>query len=165
MQKDLQISNIMEVPKIEKITLSMGIGEALSDKKVAQNVMQIMSTIAGQKAVLCPAKKSVASFKVRKGWIIGCKVTLRKKVMYNFLDRLVNIAIPRIRDFRGFNKNKGMDGFGNFNMGITEQIIFPEVDYEKLDKIRGMNISITTSASNNEHALKLLKAFNFPFTD
>lgn len=155
-------SNVMEVPRITKITLNMGVGEAIGDRKVMENAVGDMEKIAGQKAVVCKARKSVAGFKVREGWPIGCKVTLRRERMYEFLDRLVNIAIPRIRDFRGMNP-KGFDGRGNYNMGVREQIIFPEVDYDKIDALRGMDISITTTAKTDEEGRALLAAFNFPF--
>jgi large subunit ribosomal protein L5 len=154
--------NIMDVPRIEKITLNMGVGEAIGDKKVIEHALSDMEKIAGLKPVTTLARKSVASFKVRDGYPIGCKVTLRKDRMYEFLDRLISIAIPRIRDFRGLN-GKSFDGRGNYSMGVKEQIIFPEIDYEKIDKIRGMDITITTSAKTNEEAKALLKAFNFPF--
>ena len=155
-------TNPMEVPRIEKITLNMGVGEAIGDKKVMEAALSDMEKIAGQKPVTTLARKSVAAFKVREGYPIGCKVTLRKDRMYEFLDRLINIAIPRERDFRGLN-GKSFDGRGNYSMGIKEQIIFAEIDYEKIDKIRGMDITITTSAKTNEDAKALLKAFNFPF--
>ena len=154
--------NVMEVPRITKITLNMGVGEALGDRKIMENAVGDMEKIAGQKAVVCKARKSVAGFKVREGWPIGCKVTLRRERMYEFLDRLVNIAIPRIRDFRGMSP-KGFDGRGNYNMGVREQIIFPEVDYDKIDALRGMDISITTTAKTDEEGRALLAAFNFPF--
>ena len=160
LQKDLNIQNPNAVPKIEKITINMGLGDALGDKKVLQNALEEMSTIAGQKAVTCYARKSVASFKIREGNPIGCKVTLRKTKMYEFLDRLVNVAIPRIRDFRGL-KATAFDGRGNYNMGLTEQYVFPEIDFEKVVKVRGMDIAITTSATNDD-AKKLLAMFNFP---
>jgi len=155
-------TNPMDVPRIEKITLNMGVGEAIGDKKVMEAALSDMEKIAGQKPVTTLARKSVAAFKVREGYPIGCKVTLRKDRMYEFLDRLINIAIPRERDFRGLN-GKSFDGRGNYSMGIKEQIIFAEIDYEKIDKIRGMDITITTSAKTNEDAKALLKAFNFPF--
>ena len=154
--------NIMDVPRIEKITLNMGVGEAIGDKKVIEHALSDMEKISGLKPVTTLARKSVASFKVRDGYPIGCKVTLRKDRMYEFLDRLISIAIPRIRDFRGLN-GKSFDGRGNYSMGVKEQIIFPEIDYEKIDKIRGMDITITTSAKTNEEAKALLTAFNFPF--
>ena len=154
--------NPMMVPRIEKITLNMGVGEAIGDKKVIENALGDMQKICGQKPVMTLARKSVASFKVRDGYPIGCKVTLRRDQMYEFLDRLISIAIPRIRDFRGLN-GKSFDGRGNYSMGIKEQIIFPEIEYEKIDKLRGMDITITTSAKTNEEAKALLTAFNFPF--
>jgi large subunit ribosomal protein L5 len=162
LQKELGVSNPMQVPKIEKITINMGLGSALGDKKVLQSALEEMSLISGQKPMTCNARKSVASFKLREGNPIGCKVTLRKEKMYEFLDRLVNIAIPRIRDFRGLNE-KSFDGRGNYNMGLTEQIVFPEIDFEKVTRVRGMDIAITTSAQNNDDAKKLLAMFNFPF--
>ena len=154
--------NVMQVPRIEKITLNMGLGEAIGDKKVIGHALSDMEKIAGQKPVTTLARKSVASFKVRDGYPIGCKVTLRNERMYEFLDRLISIAIPRIRDFRGQNP-KSFDGRGNYNMGVKEQIIFPEIEYEKIDTIRGMDICITTSAKNDEDGRALLAAFNFPF--
>ena len=154
--------NIMQVPRIEKITINMGVGEAIGDKKVIENALADMEKISGQKPVTTLARKSVASFKVRDGYPIGCKVTLRKERMYEFLDRLISVAIPRIRDFRGMS-SKAFDGRGNYNMGVKEQIIFPEIEYEKIDALRGMDINITTSASNDEDARALMAAFNFPF--
>ena len=154
--------NVMDVPRITKITLNMGLGEAIGDKKVLENAMGDMEKITGQKPVATLARKSVASFKVRDGYPIGCKVTLRSERMYEFLDRLISISVPRIRDFRGLNP-KSFDGRGNYNMGVKEQIIFPEIEYEKIDSIRGMDICITTSAKDNEGGLALLKEFNFPF--
>lgn len=162
LKEELGITNVNAVPKITKITLNMGVGEALGDKKIMTHAVSDMEAIAGQKVVVTNARKSVAGFKVRQGWPIGCKVTLRKDRMYEFLDRLINIAIPRERDFRGLNP-KSFDGQGNFAMGIKEQIIFPEIDYDKIDKLRGMDIVVTTSATNDEEGLALLKAFNFPF--
>ncbi|MBT3195636.1 MAG: 50S ribosomal protein L5 [Candidatus Ruthia sp.] len=162
LQKELGLNNPMQVPKIEKITINMGLGSALGDKKILQSALEEMSLISGQKPLTCNARKSVASFKLREGNPIGCKVTLRKEKMYEFLDRLVNIAIPRIRDFRGLNE-KSFDGRGNYNMGLTEQIVFPEIDFEKVTRTRGMDIAVTTSATNNEDAKKLLAMFNFPF--
>ena len=151
----------MQAPRIVKITLNMGLGGAAADKKVIENAMQDMTRISGQKPVVCKARKSVANFKVREGWPIGCKATLRRERMYEFLDRLISIAIPRIRDFRGLNA-KAFDGRGNYNMGIKEQIIFPEIDYDKIDALRGMNITITTSARTDEEGRALLAAFKFP---
>lgn len=159
---DQGYKNPMDVPRIEKITLNMGVGEGVSDKKVVEAARTDMEKIAGQKPVITLARKSVASFKLREEAPIGCKVTLRKEHMYEFLDRLINIAVPRIRDFRGLN-GKSFDGRGNYSMGVKEQIIFPEIDYEKIDKIRGMDITITTSAKTDDEAKALLKAFNFPF--
>ena len=154
--------NVMEVPRITKVTLNMGVGGALGDRKVMDHAVSDMEKIAGQKAVVCKARKSVAGFKVREDWPIGCKVTLRSDRMYEFLDRLINIAIPRVRDFRGMSP-KSFDGRGNYNMGVQEQIIFPEVDYDKIDTLRGMDIAITTTAKTNEEGRALLAAFNFPF--
>nr|VFJ43676.1 MAG: large subunit ribosomal protein L5 [Candidatus Kentron sp. FM]VFJ45600.1 MAG: large subunit ribosomal protein L5 [Candidatus Kentron sp. FM]VFK06952.1 MAG: large subunit ribosomal protein L5 [Candidatus Kentron sp. FM] len=154
--------SIMQVPCITKITLNMGVGEAISDKKLLDNAAGDLEKIGGQKPVISYARKSVAAFKVRKGWAIGCKVTLRRARMYEFLDRLISIAIPRIRDFRGFSP-KAFDGWGNYNLGIREQIIFPEIDYDKIDAIRGLDIAITTSAMTDEEGRALLVAFNFPF--
>lgn len=154
--------NVMQVPRIEKITINMGVGEAIGDKKVIENALADLERISGQKPVTTLARKSVASFKVREGYPIGCKVTLRKQRMYEFLDRLISVAIPRIRDFRGMSP-KAFDGRGNYNMGVKEQIIFPEIEYEKIDALRGMDINITTSAANDEDARALLAAFNFPF--
>lgn len=156
------MSNPMQVPKIVKITINMGLGSALGDKKVLQSALEEMSLISGQKPLTCNARKSVASFKLREGNPIGCKVTLRKQRMYEFLDRLVNIAIPRIRDFRGL-KTTAFDGRGNYNMGITEQTTFAEIDFEKVTRVRGMDIAITTSAKSDEDAKKLLAMFKFPF--
>jgi large subunit ribosomal protein L5 len=156
--------NVMEVPKITKICLNMGVGEAVGDKKVMGRAVGDMTAIAGQKPVVRLARKSVASFKIRDGWPVGCKVTLRRERMYEFLDRLVSIAIPRVRDFRGLNR-KSFDGRGNYSMGVKEQIMFPEIDYDQIDVIRGMDITITTTAKNDEEALALLQAFNFPFKE
>ncbi|EAV47728.1 50S ribosomal protein L5 [Methylophilaceae bacterium] len=152
----------MQVPRIKKITLNMGLGEAVADKKVIEHAVGDMQKIAGQKPVVTKAKKSIATFKIRDDYPVGCKVTLRKSVMYTFLDRLINIAIPRERDFRGISA-KSFDGRGNYNMGITEQIIFPEIEYDKIDALRGMNITITTTAKTDEEARALLAAFSFPF--
>jgi large subunit ribosomal protein L5 len=162
LKEELGLPNIMAVPRIQKITLNMGVGDAVADRKVMESAVADMTAIAGQQPIVCNARKSEAGFKIREGWPIGCKVTLRRQRMFDFLDRLVGIAIPRIRDFRGLNP-KSFDGRGNFSMGITEQIVFPEIDYDKIDKIRGLDICITTSAENNEQALALLKAFKFPF--
>ena len=155
-------TSVMQVPRIEKITLNMGVGEAVADKKVMEHAVGDMEKIAGQKAVVTKAKKSVAAFKIRDDYPVGCKVTLRRERMYEFFDRLVTVAIPRIRDFRGLS-SRSFDGRGNFNMGVKEQIIFPEIDYDKIDAIRGMNITITTTAKTDEEAKALLSAFNFPF--
>lgn len=157
----LGLANVMEVPKLKKITLNMGVGEASRNKKVLESALEDMTAIAGQKAVKTMSRKSIAGFKIRDGWPIGCKVTLRGKRMYEFFDRLVNIAIPRVRDFRGLS-GKSFDGRGNYSMGIREQIVFPEIDYDKIDMIRGMDITITTSAKTDEHARALLEAFSFP---
>jgi len=156
------MTNPMEVPRITKITVNMGVGEAIADKKIIENAVSDMEKITGQKPVITLARKSVASFKVRDGYPVGCKVTLRRARMYEFLDRLINIATPRIRDFRGLNP-KSFDGRGNYNMGVKEQIIFPEIDYEKIDALRGMDICITTTAKTDDDGRALLKAFNFPF--
>ena len=160
----LALENIMEVPKITKVTLNMGVGEAVTDKKVMAHATRDMTVISGQKPIVINARKSVATFKIRDGWPVGCKVTLRRERMYEFLDRLVNISIPRIRDFRGLNR-KSFDGRGNYSFGITEQIMFSEIDFDKIDTIRGMDITITTSARNDAEGLALLQAFNFPFKD
>ncbi|MEW8029449.1 MAG: 50S ribosomal protein L5 [Candidatus Thiodiazotropha sp.] len=157
-----QFGSIMQVPRITKITLNMGVGEAIGDKKVLENAVADMEKIAGQKAIITHARKSIAGFKVREGWPIGCKVTLRRERMYEFLDRLINIAIPRIRDFRGLN-GKSFDGRGNYSMGVKEQIMFPEIDYDKIDAIRGLDITITTTAKTDEEGRALLEAFKFPF--
>ena len=164
MLEKFSYDNVMEVPKVTKITLNMGVGEAVGDKKVMARAVGDMEAIAGQKAIVNNARKSVASFKIRDGWPVGCKVTLRRERMYEFLDRLVNIAIPRIRDFRGLNR-KSFDGRGNYSMGVKEQIMFPEIDYDQIDVIRGMDITITTTAKNDEEAMALLQAFNFPFKE
>lgn len=160
--KQFNYKSVMQVPRIEKITLNMGLGEAVADKKVLENATADMQAIAGQKPVVTVARKSVAGFKIREGYPIGCKVTLRGERMWEFFERLVSIAIPRIRDFRGLNP-KSFDGRGNYSMGVREQIIFPEIEYDKIDKIRGMDITITTSAKDNEEGHALLTAFNFPF--
>ncbi len=164
LQKKLGLSNAMEVPRIKKITVNMGIGEAVQDKKTIEKAVNDLEKLAGQKVVITRAKKSVASFKIREGMPIGAKVTLRRERMYEFLDRLINVALPRVRDFRGLN-SKSFDGNGNYSLGVKEQIIFPEIDYDKIDKIRGLDICITTSASNDEEGLALLKEFNFPIKD
>ena len=162
LKEELGLSNAMEVPRVTKITLNMGVGEAVGDKKVLENAVSDMQKIAGQKPVVTKSRKSIAGFKIRDGWPIGCKVTLRDEQMYEFLDRFISIAIPRIRDFRGVS-GKQFDGRGNVAMGITEQIIFPEIDYDQVDKLRGMDVVITTSAKNDEQGRALLSAFNFPF--
>ena len=151
LKEELGLTNVMEVPRVTKITLNMGVGEAVGDKKVLENAVADMQKIAGQKPVVTKSRKSIAGFKIRDGWPIGCKVTLRDERMYEFLERLIDIAIPRIRDFRGIS-GKQFDGRGNFAMGVTEQIIFPEIDYDQVDKLRGMDIVITTSAKNDEQA-------------
>ncbi len=162
LKEELGLANVMEVPRITKITLNMGVGEAVGDKKILDAAVADMQRISGQKPVVTKARKSIAGFKIRDGWPIGAKVTLRGERMYEFLERLVSIAIPRIRDFRGISP-KSFDGRGNFAMGVTEQIIFPEIEYDKVDKLRGMDITITTTARNNDEGRALLKAFNFPF--
>ena len=162
LMEKLGVNNVMAVPKLTKVVINMGVGEALTDKKHLESAVNDLELIAGQKAVITKASKSVASFKLREGWPVGCKVTLRGDRMYDFIERLVNIAIPRERDFRGLNP-KSFDGQGNYSMGIKEQIIFPEINYDNIDKIRGMDICINTSASNNEDAKALLEALNFPF--
>lgn len=162
LKEELKLSNVMEIPRITKITLNMGVGEAIGDKKVLESAVADMEKISGQKVVITKARRSIAGFKVREEWPIGCKVTLRSERMYEFLERLVSIAIPRIRDFRGISP-KQFDGRGNFSMGVTEQIIFPEIEYDQIDKLRGMDICITTTARNDDEGRALLKAFNFPF--
>ncbi|MGM0593216.1 MAG: 50S ribosomal protein L5 [Pseudomonadota bacterium] len=162
LKDELKVPNIMAVPRIEKITINMGVGEAAADKKVLENAVADLTKVSGQKPIITKARKSVAGFKIREGWPIGCKVTLRRERMYEFLDRLIAIAIPRVRDFRGLNR-KSFDGRGNYSMGVREQIIFPEIDYDKIDTLRGMDITITTSAKTDDEARALLKAFNFPF--
>jgi large subunit ribosomal protein L5 len=162
LMEQFQYKTVMEVPRIEKITLNMGVGEAVADKKVMENAVSDLEKIAGQKPLITKAKKSIAGFKIRDDYPVGCKVTLRKNNMYAFLDRLISIAIPRIRDFRGISA-KSFDGRGNYNMGIKEQIIFPEIEYDKIDALRGMNITITTSAKTDDEAKGLLSAFSFPF--
>lgn len=154
--------NVMEVPRIDKITVNMGVGEAVSDKKTLDNAQSELALITGQKPAVTRARKSIAGFKVREGWPIGCKVTLRRARMYEFLDRLINVAIPRIRDFRGFSP-KAFDGRGNYTLGVREQIIFPEIEYDKTDAVRGMDITVTTTAKTDAEARALLDAFNFPF--
>ncbi len=152
----------MQVPRIEKITLNMGVGEAIADKKVMDHAVADLRAISGQQPIVTHARKSVAGFKIREGWPVGCKVTLRRERMYEFLDRLVNVAIPRTRDFRGLSR-KSFDGRGNYSMGVREQIMFPEIDYDKIDALRGLDITITTSARTDEEGRALLEAFNFPF--
>ena len=161
LKEELGFENIMEVPRITKITLNMGVGEALGDKKVLDNAAGDLQKIAGQKPIITKARKSIAGFKVREGWPIGCKVTLRGERMYEFLDRLISIAIPRVRDFRGISP-KSFDGRGNFAMGITEQIVFPEIDYDQVDALRGLDITITTTARTDDEGRALLRAFSFP---
>ncbi|GAB56798.1 large subunit ribosomal protein L5 [Glaciecola punicea ACAM 611] len=160
--KQFGYKSVMQVPRVEKITLNMGLGEAVADKKVLESAQAEMAAIAGQKPVVTVARKSVAGFKIREGYPIGCKVTLRGERMWEFLERFISITIPRIRDFRGLNP-KSFDGKGNYSMGIREQIIFPEIDFDKVDKMRGMDITITTSAETNDEAHALLSAFSFPF--
>lgn len=163
LKNDLGLENVMQIPRVTKVVLNMSVGEAVSDSKKLQLAVEDLTAIAGQKPVITKAKKSIAGFKLREGMAIGAKVTLRKDRMYEFIDRLVNIAMPRIRDFRGLSV-KSFDGKGNFSMGIKEQIIFPEINYDKVDKVRGFDITICTTAKNNEEAIALLKAINFPFT-
>lgn len=161
LKEELGLANVMEVPRISKITLNMGVGEALGDKKILENAVADLEKISGQKVVVTRARKSIAGFKVREGWPIGCKVTLRRERMYEFLERMIGIAIPRIRDFRGISP-KSFDGRGNFAMGVSEQIIFPEIDYDKVDTLRGLDITITTTARTDDEGRALLRAFNFP---
>jgi len=162
LKEKFQYANVMEVPRITKVTLNMGLGDAVADKKVIEHALSDMTAVAGQKPVVTKARKSIAAFKIRDGYPIGCKVTLRRGRMYEFLDRLINVAIPRIRDFRGFSP-RAFDGRGNYSLGVKEQIIFPEIDYDRIDKIRGMDITITTNAKSDEEAKALLEAFRFPF--
>ncbi len=162
LSKKFEYKSVMEIPRITKITLNMGVGEAVGDKKILENAVGDMTKIAGQKPVVTKARKSIAGFKIREGYPIGCMVTLRGTRMYEFLDRLVTIAMPRIRDFRGIS-GKGFDGRGNYNLGVKEQIIFPEIEYDKIDALRGLNISITTTAKTDEEAKALLAGFKFPF--
>ena len=164
LKEELGLSNVMEVPKITKISLNMGVGEAIGDRKQLDAAVSNLEAIAGQKVVTNNARKSIAGFKIREGYPIGCKVTLRRERMYEFLDRLINIAIPRQRDFRGITP-KSFDGRGNFSMGFTEQIVFPEIDFDKIDKIRGLDIAIVTTAKDDEQGRALLRAFNFPLRD
>jgi large subunit ribosomal protein L5 len=162
LQSDLGLKNPMEVPKITKITVNMGVGEAVADRKVIDAAAGDLTKITGQKPMICKARKAIASFKVREGLPIGCKVTLRGARMYEFLDRLINVAMPRIRDFRGVSP-RGFDGRGNYSLGVREQIIFPEIQYDAIDQVRGMDITITTTARDNRQGRALLEAFNFPF--
>ncbi len=162
LSEKFEYQSIMQVPRIEKITLNMGVGEAINDKKLLENAAADMTAIAGQKPLITKARKSVAGFKIREGYPIGCKVTLRGERMWDFFERLISIAVPRIRDFRGLNP-KSFDGRGNYSMGVREQIIFPEIDYDKVDRVRGLDITITTTAKSDEEAHALLSAFNFPF--
>ena len=161
LREELGLANVMEVPRITKVTLNMGVGEAVADKKILENAVADLTKIAGQKPVVTRARTSIAGFKIRDGWPVGCKVTLRRERMYEFLERLITIAIPRIRDFRGIS-NRSFDGQGNFAMGIAEQIIFPEIDYDKIDKLRGMDIVITTTARTDDEGRALMRAFKFP---
>lgn len=162
LRKQFNYKSVMEVPKLLKITLNMGVGEAVTDKKVLTNALNDLSFISGQKPIATISKKSIAGFKIRENWPIGCKVTLRKLRMYEFFDRLITIALPRVRDFRGLSI-KSFDGSGNYNLGIQEQIVFPEIDFDKIDKIRGLDVCITTTAKTNEEGQALLSAFSFPF--
>ena len=162
LKKKLGYKSVMEVPKLEKITINMGVGEASKDKKILENALNDLEAISGQKPVVTKAKQAVSTFKIREQYPIGCKVTLRGNKMYDFFERLINLAIPREKDFRGLNQ-KSFDGMGNYNLGIKEQIIFPEIDYDKIDKLRGMDIAITTSAKTDNEAKELLESFNFPF--
>ena len=162
LKDELELANIMQVPKIQKITINMGLGDAVGDKKIIEHALGDLQKITGQRGVVTVARKSIAGFKIRDGWPIGAKVTLRSTRMYDFLDRLINIAIPRVRDFRGISA-KSFDGRGNFSMGVKEQIIFPEIDYDKIDKLRGMDITMSIASMSDDHSRALLKAFNFPF--
>jgi large subunit ribosomal protein L5 len=162
LQEQFGFSSVMQVPRIEKITLNMGVGEAINDKKIMDNAVRDMTQISGQKPIVTKARKSVAGFKIREEWPIGCKVTLRRERMYEFLDRLINVAIPRVRDFRGLSP-KAFDGRGNYSIGVREQIIFPEIDYDKIDAVRGLDVTITTSARTDAEGRALLDAFKFPF--
>ncbi len=164
MMDNFKYQSVMEVPHIQKITLNMGVGEAVADKKIMNSAVEDMTIIAGQKPVVTLAKKSIAGFKIREGWPIGCKVTLRRERMYEFLDRLINITLPRVRDFRGLNP-KSFDGNGNYTLGLSEQIVFPEIDFDKINGLRGLDVCITTSAKSNEEAKALLEAFDFPLRD
>ena len=162
LMEQFKYGSIMQVPRLTKITLNMGVGEAVGDKKILEHALSDMQAIAGQKPVATISRKSIAGFKIRDGWPIGCKVTLRRERMFEFLDRLINVSIPRTRDFRGFSP-RAFDGRGNYSLGVKEQIIFPEIDYDRIDKIRGMDITITTTAVTNDEGRALLTAFNFPF--
>jgi len=162
LQQKFEYKNVMQVPRLVKVTLNMGVGEAIGDKKIMDAAVADLTLISGQKPIVTNARKSEAAFKIRQGYPIGCKVTLRGPRMYEFIERLVGIALPRVRDFRGLNP-RSFDGRGNFSLGIVEQIVFPEIDYDKIDRIRGLDVTITTSARTNEEGLELLKAFNFPF--
>jgi large subunit ribosomal protein L5 len=162
LQERFGYKSVMQVPRLVKITLNMGVGEAINDKKIMENAVRDLTQISGQKPIVTKARKSVAGFKIREGWPIGCKVTLRRERMYEFLDRLINIAIPRVRDFRGLSP-KAFDGRGNYSIGVREQIIFPEIDYDKIDAIRGLDVTITTTAQTDAEGRALLDAFNFPF--
>ena len=164
LMEQFKYKSVMQVPRITKITLNMGVGEAVNDKKILNFAVSDMEKIAGQKPIIRNARKSIAGFKIREGWPIGCKVTLRGKKMYEFLDRLISIAIPRIRDFRGLN-SRSFDGRGNYSLGVREQIVFPEIEYDKIDQLRGMDITITTSATTDEEARALLRGFDFPIKD
>lgn len=164
LMKKFEYSSVMQVPHIEKITINMGVGEAAADKKILSNAIADLEKISGQKVVSTLSRKSIAGFKIREGWPIGCKVTLRRAKMYEFLDRLITVALPRVRDFRGVSA-KSFDGRGNYSLGIKEQIVFPEIEYDKVDALRGMDITITTSAATNKEAFALLQAFNFPFRE
>jgi len=164
LKEDLGLSNVMQVPRITQITLNMGVGEALNDRKQLEAAVADMQAIAGQKPIITNARRSIAGFKIRDGYPIGCKVTLRRSRMYEFLDRLINIALPRQRDFRGISP-KSFDGRGNFSMGFSEQIVFAEIDYDKIDRIRGLDVNITTTAANDDQGRALLRAFNFPLRE
>ena len=164
LKEELGLSNVMEVPRVTKITLNRGVGEAVGDKKVLENAVADMTKIAGQKPVVTKSRKSIAGFKIRDGWPIGCKVTLRRERMFEFLDRLVTIALPRVRDFRGL-RTTSFDGRGNYSMGLREQIVFPEINYDEIDDIRGMDVIICTTANTDDEARELLRAFEFPFRD
>lgn len=164
LQKQFGYKSVMQVPRMEKIVINMGVGEAAADKKILMNAIADLEKIAGQKPVATISRKSIAGFKIREGWPIGCKVTLRRDKMYEFFDRLITIALPRVRDFRGVSA-KSFDGRGNYSLGIKEQIVFPEIEYDKIDALRGMDITITTSAKTNKEAFALLQAFNFPFRE